>query len=354
MLARILSTEEIGLVGAVAIFQAFAALVIDSGFSFALLQRKEPTELDYSTVLWFNLFMSAALYAVLYFCAPWIAMLFQNDPRLIGLSRGMFLVLILNASAIVQINRLMKKMDVRMVAAANSAGLFLGGIVGIVLAVEGFGAWAIVWQTLVIAAVKSLVLWITCRWRPLFRFSFSSLRSFSGVAARMMGTSFLNTVFLNLYGFVIGNRVGLSSLGYYSQSDKWSKMGISSLSQVLTSTFVPALSNVQDDPERFIRISSRMNRFTAYLLMPAMIGLMVLARPAFHFLFGTKWDPSIVLFQLLSFRGIFVVLNSLYNNYLLARGEAGVIIKMEVFRDTVALIALFVALPFVGMSTPPP
>ena len=351
MLARILSTEEFGLVGAVAIFQAFASLIIDSGFSFALLQRREPTRLDYSTVLWFNLFVSALLYALLYLAAPLIADLFKGDDRLIGLSRGMFVVLILNASAIVQVNRLMKRMDVKMVAVANTLGLFLGGIVGIILALKGFGAWAIVWQTLVLAGVKSAVLWMTGKWTPLLRFSVSSLRSFSGVASRMMGTSFLNTVFLNLYGFVIGNRVGLSSLGYYTQSDKWSKMGISSLSQVLTSTFVPALSAVQNEPERFRAIVSRMNRFTAYLLMPAMIGMMVMARPAFHLLFGTKWDPSIVLFQLLALRGIFVVLNSLYNNYLLAKGEAGLIMKMEILRDTVALVALFVALPFVGLST---
>lgn len=352
MLARILSTEEFGLVGAVAIFQAFASLIIDSGFSFALLQRREPTRLDYSTVLWFNLFVSALLYALLYLAAPLIADLFQGDARLIGLSRGMFVVLILNASAIVQVNRLMKRMEVKMVAVSNTLGLFLGGIVGIVLALKGFGAWAIVWQTLVLAGVKSAVLWMTGKWTPLLRFSVSSLRSFSGVASRMMGTSFLNTIFLNLYGFVIGNRVGLSSLGYYTQSDKWSKMGISSLSQILTSTFVPALSAVQNEPERFRAIVSRMNRFTAYLLMPSMIGMMVMARPAFHLLFGTKWDPSIVLFQLLALRGIFVVLNSLYNNYLLAKGEAGLIMKMEILRDTVALVALFVALPFVGLSTP--
>ncbi len=352
VLARILSTEEIGLVGAVAIFQAFAALIIDSGFSYALLQRKSPTRLDYSTVLWFNLFVAVVLYIVLYFAAPAIASLFQGDERLIGLSRGMFVVLILNASAIVQINRLMKRMDVRMVAISNTVGLVLGGIAGIVLAVYGYGAWAIVWQTLIISGTKSIILWVTCKWTPLFKFSFKSLRSFTGVAAGMMGTSFLNTVFLNIYGFIIGNRVGLSSLGYYSQSDKWSKMGISSLSQVLTSTFVPALSQVQDDEMRFRRICSRMNRFTAYLLMPAMIGMMVLARPAFHFLFGTKWDPSIVLFQLLALRGIFVVLNSLYNNYLLARGEASLIMKLEVLRDTAAVIALFITLPLVGLATP--
>lgn len=352
VLARLLSTEEFGLVGAVLVFQAFASLLVDSGFSYALIQRKQPTQTDYSTVLWFNIGIATAIYIILFFCAPFIADCFQGDPRLIPLSRVMFLSFIINASAIVQTNRLMKRMDVKMVAVSNSMGLAVAAVIGIVLAVEGFGAWAIVWQTISLAAVKSLVLWTTQRWRPSIVFSWASLRSYFGVGSRMMLTSFLNTLFLNIYSFFIGNRAGLSLLGYYTQSDKWSKMGIMSLSQVLTSSFLPTLSAVQDDPARFFRACSRMNRLTSYLLFPAMLGLMVMATPIFHVLFGTKWDASIPLFQLLLFRGIFTVLTGLYNNFLLAKKHPKTIMWMEVLRDSVALVALFVTLPFINDSRP--
>lgn len=123
VLARELSLEDFGLVGALLIFQAFASLLVDSGFAYALIQRKHPSKLDYSTVLWFNLAVAAMLYAVLFVCAPLIADCFQGDMRLVPLSRVMFLSLILNASVIVQTNRLMKAMDVRLVAASNSVGL---------------------------------------------------------------------------------------------------------------------------------------------------------------------------------------------------------------------------------------
>ncbi|MDE7142664.1 MAG: lipopolysaccharide biosynthesis protein, partial [Muribaculaceae bacterium] len=318
VLARLLSQDDFGLVGAMLVFQAFATLFVDSGFSYALIQRKAPTRLDYSTVLWFNLLVACAVYVVLYFAAPLIADCFQGDRRLIPMSRVMFLSFILNASAIVQTNRLMKRMDVKMVAVSNSVGLFAGAIVGISLALGGYGAWAIVWQTVTLNGIKSLVLWLTSGWRPLWRFSAASLRSFFAVGWGMMGTSFLNTLFQNIYSFVIGNRAGLAPLGYYSQADKWSKMGITSISQVLTSSFLPALSEVQDDPERFSRISARMNRFTSYLLFPAMGFLALLAEPIFHCLFGEKWDASIILFQLLLVRGVFTVLSSLYNNYAVA------------------------------------
>lgn len=352
VLARLLSVDDFGLVGAVLIFQAFASLLVDSGFSSALIQRKQPTQTDYSTVFWFNLGVSVAIYFILYACAPLIAHLFQDDMRLVALSRVMFLSFVLNGLTIVQVNRLMKRMDVKMVAVSNSLGLVAGGAVGIALAVGGFGAWAVVWQTVVLAAVKALVLWTTQKWWPSACFSMAALRGFFGIGSRMMITSFLNTLFLNIYSFFIGNRVGMTSLGYYTQSDKWSKMGIMSFSQVLTSSFLPTLSAVQDDHDRFVRISSKMNRFTAYLLFPAMLGLMLVATPLFHILFGEKWDPSIALFQLLLLRGIFTILTGLFNNYLLGLGRARTIMWMEVLRDSVALAALFAAFPVMGDVRP--
>lgn len=350
VLARLLSQEDFGLVGAMLVFQAFATLFVDSGFSYALIQRKAPSRLDYSTVLWFNMMVAVGMYAVLFFCAPLIADCFQGDRRLIPLSRVMFLGFIFNASAIVQTNRLMKRMEVRMVAVSNSVGLFVGAIVGIWLAVAGYGAWAIVWQTLSLNFTKSLVLWLTSGWFPLMRFSWASLRSFFGVGGGMMASSFLNVLFQNIYSFFIGNRVGLAPLGYYTQADKWSKMGISSLSQVLTSSFLPALSQVQDDPERFARVTSKMNRFTSYLLFPAMGFLAVMATPVFHCLFGEKWDASIVLFQLLLLRGVFTVLTSLYNNYVIALARTRLVVAMEMLRDGAALVFLLATLPFIALT----
>lgn len=352
VLARVLTQEDFGLVGAVLIFQAFATLAVDSGFSYALIQRKRPTRLDYSTVLWFNLGAAAAFYLLLWFCAPLIARCFQDDTRLIPLTRVMCLALILNASAIVQTNRLLKAMQVKMIAASNAIGLAAGGAAGIALALSGFGAWAIVWQTLVTAAVKSLILWTTSRWRPLPQFSAAALKSYFSIGSKMMTASFLNILFQNIYSFFIGNRTGLTSLGYYTQSDKWSKMGISSITQTVTSSFLPALSAAQDEPRRFAAMTSKMNRFTAYIIFPAILGLMLMAKPVFHALFGAKWDPSIILFQLLLLRGIFVILCQLYNNYILALGHGGTIVKLEALRDTAAIIALAATLPFIGLTRP--
>lgn len=352
ILANLLSPQDFGLVGAVLVFQAFASLLVDSGFSSALIQRKEPTRADYSTVLWFNLSIATAIYVILYFCAPLIADCFQGDRRIIPLSRVMFLTFILNALSIVQVNRLTKRMDMKPVAVADTVGLAAGAAAGIWLALDGQGAWAIVWQSIANAAVKAIVLWSTQRWLPLPVFSWKILRSYFSIGSRMMFTSFLNTVFLNLYSFFIGNRVGMVSLGYYTQSDKWSKMGIMSVYQVLTSSFLPALSAVQDDPERFNRVSAKMNRFTSYIIFPAVCFLVALASPLFHLLFDTKWDPSVILFQLLLVRGIFTVFIGYYNNVLLVLGHARTIMWMEILRDGVAIAALVATLPYLAVSLP--
>lgn len=352
VLARVLSQEDFGLVTAILVFQAFASLFIDSGFSSALIQRKEPTRLDYSTVLWFNLGVAIALYIVMFFASPWIAQLFGGDQRLIPLARVMFLSFILNASAIVQTNILMKKMEVRMVAVSNSIGLVAGSVVGIGLAITGWGAWAMVWQTIAIGAVKSLILWTTGGWRPLWAFSSESLRSCFAVGSGVMFSSFLNTAFQNISGFIIGLRAGLVPLGYYGQADKWSKMGVMSLSQVLTASFLPLLSKVQDDSERYVRMCAKTHRFTAYLLFPAMGLLILMARPIFHTLFATKWDPSIILFQILLGQGVFTVLMLLYRNYILGLGKAKLLVVTEIVRDLAAIVAIIMVFPYIGLESP--
>lgn len=349
VLANILSKEDFGLVGIMLAFQAFASLFVDSGFSAALIQKESPTDRDYSTVFYFNLGVSVFIYAILWICAPLIAD-YYHDERLTSLSRVMFLAFIINATALVQTNRLMKQMTVAKIAVSNSVGLIVSGIVSIILAVKGFGAWAIVWQTITLAVVKSAFLWLTTHWFPQTGFSLSSLKSVFSVGMGVMASSFLNTISLNIYSFVIGKACNLSALGCYTQADKWSKMGVTSISQILTNSFLPILSGFQGDKERFVRAARKMNRFSSYLTFPSMLLLIALAEPIFHILFGTKWDEAIILFQILAARGIFVVLTSLYNQYILALGKSKALVWYEIIKDVMMIVAIVVTVPF-GVET---
>lgn len=345
VLANVVSKAEFGLVGAILVFQAFASLFVDSGFSTALIQRKNPTETDYSTVFWFNLGMSVMLYAVLWLCAPWIDSIFHAEGQLIPLARVMFVTFIINATAIVQMNRLMKQMTVKMIAVSNMIGLVVSGIVGIWLALAGWGAWAIVWQSIVLATVKSAVLWLTSSWVPRMEFSIESLRSIFSVGAGVMASSFLNTIFMNIYSFIIGAHYNLVQLGNYSQADKWSKMGVMSLSQVFTASFLPLLSAKQDEKSEFARMLTKINRFTCYVTFFVMGLLLVSSTQIFHVFFDTKWDSAILMFQLLVVRGIFTVITSQYNNYIISCGASRKYVYSEIVKDVSTVIAIVVTIP---------
>ena len=194
ILARLLSVEDFALVGAILVFQAFASLLVDSGFMPALMQRKAPTRLDYSSVLWFNILIAIFIYIILYFASPLIADWYGGEQRLIPLARVMFLSFIINATALVPANRFNKQLNLRPVAMANAGGLIAGAIVGILCAFAGYGAWALVWQTIALGTVKSILLWYAGKWSPMLRMSWQALRSFFAIGGSMLFTSFLNTL----------------------------------------------------------------------------------------------------------------------------------------------------------------
>lgn len=339
VLANLLSKEDFGLVGVLAVFQAFAILFVDSGFGSALLQKKEPDDDDYSTVFWFNLGVSIAVYALLYISAPLIARFF-GAPSLVALSRIMFLTFVLTGLGIVQTNRLMKRMDVKQIAIADLFALTVSGGLGVALAIAGFGAWAIVWQSVSLAALKSGWLWMTGNWTPKAVFSRNSLRDIRHIGLSVFSSQFFNTLFLNIYQFVIGKWYSLSQLGSYTQADKWSKMGSASLTQIFTSSFVPLLAKVQDDITTYHRYMKRIDRFTALLSMPILTIIAACGGSIFHFLFGTKWDVAVPLFQILCIRGIGTVFISLYGNFMMALGHGRQLVTVEIIKDIATAIAL--------------
>lgn len=350
ILANLLPKEDFGLVGALLVFQAFAILFVDSGFGAALLRMKNPQQSDYSTVFWFNTILSIVIYWILWFSAPLIASIF-HDVRLIALSKVMFLTFVFSALGIVQTNRLMKLMDVRHVAIANIISLIAGGIVGVWMATTGYGAWALVWQLVAAAAVKTGWLWIAVRWVPSLIISRESFAQIWRIGLSVFSSSFLNTLCLNIYSFLIGSLFRpLSMLGIYTQADKWSKMGSASISQVMTASFIPLLSKAQNNPEQFHRYQKKINRFVAFITFPFMIGLTIIGEPLFHTLFGTKWDAAIPLFQILCIRGIFIILQSLYTNYLLALGYGKKLITVEIIKDSMIIIAIFATVFFYDMT----
>lgn len=339
VLANLLSVEDFGLIGIILAFAAFANIFIDSGFSVALIQKKEITSKDYSTIFLFNLGVSISLYVLLFLAAPSIAD-FYGDTRLVALSRVLFFNIILLSLGLVQTSMLMRSMKMRQLTIANIISLTVSGALALFLAFSGYGVWALVIQTLSLSLCRSIVLWIGSRWRPEPVFCKASFRSIFAVGSHVLMSSFINTFFQNIYSLIIGTWYSLKELGYYTQADKWSKMGVMGMSQIIGFSLFPALSSIQQDEERMRRVFGKMNRMTSYLAFPLFIGLVVVAQPLFQLFFGSKWDASILLFQLLTAKGIFFIFTSLLNNYIMATGKTRLIFFLEITKDVLALIAI--------------
>lgn len=340
VLANLLSSDDFGLVGIVMAFAAFVNIFIEGGFTTALIQKKDADETDYSTAFWFNVAASTVMYVVMFFLSPFIADYFEDD-RLTLLCRVLFFNFIPVSLCIIQTSMLMREMNVKRIAVINALSLFISGAAALIVAWCGGGVWALVVQTLGISLVKSVLFWSMSRWRPAFVFSSSSFRQVFSVGGFVLLYSFVNTFFLNIYSFIIGKLFSLSQLGYYTQADKWSKMGYTALSQITGYSFFPALAGLQNEPERMRRAFSKMNKTVYYLSLPVFSGLIIVAEPLFHLFFGTKWDASIVMFRLLTVKGLFYVVSGVLMNYINATGRTRTTFRLEVVKDAVSLIAIF-------------
>lgn len=339
VLANLLFPEEFALVAVLNVFLAFATIFIDGGFSNALIQKKEVSARDYNTVFFFNLGMGTVIYVVLYLLAPVIAEAF-NDVRLVPLSRVMFLNFIFLSLGLVQSSILMKEMNMRKLSIINVCALVLASAASLALVLGGYGVWSLVAQPVGYSFLRSIGLWVGSSWRPRAEFSIKSLRGFLGFGSHMLLTNLVNTFFRNINPLIISTRYTMTGLGYYSQAEKWSNMGTTALSQIIGYSAFPALSAIQNDEERMQRVFSKIHRTTSYLAFPVFAGLIVVAQPLFNCLFGTKWDASVLLFQLLIIRGFFFIYSSLLNNYLMAMGNTRTIFRLEVVKDVILLVSI--------------
>ena len=339
ILANTLFPEDFGLIHIIIVFSAFLSVFIDSGFTVALIQRRNITDRDYNTIFFFNLSASIVLYLLLFFLAPLIAVWFE-DARLVPLSRTMFLTVIIQAFGLVQSSILMRNMHMKAFAISNIVPLLISGTIAVILALNGYGPWALVAQALALATTRSILLWMQNSWRPRIQFDKTSFLSLYSTGKNMFLTSFTGTLFQNLYPLIIAAWYSIRDLGYYAQADRWSKMGYTALGQAFGQSLFPALSSIQDDPERMRRVFGKTNRTAAYLSFPFFLGLIVIATPLFHVLFGTKWDASIPLFQLLLVKGIFFVFTTLMTNYLIAQGKIKTVFHFELMKNGVILLAI--------------
>lgn len=339
VIARILSPHDYGMVGMVVVFLAISQVFIDSGFSTALIQKKDRNETDYSTVFYFNIILGILFYLLLFVTAPLIAR-FYNQPELVNITRVLGINVFLISLAVVQRAKLTVVVDFKTQAKAGFIAVSLSGITGIILAYRGYGVWALVIQTLLNNLLNTAFLWLYSRWVPLFVFSIRSFRHLFAFGSKLLGAGILDTVYKNIYPLIIGKLFSSAELGYYTRADQFCQMPSSNLTGIIQRVTFPVLCDLQEDEVRLKEVYRKFIQMSALLIFPLMSGLAALSFPAIRLVLTDKWLPSAPLLQLLCLAGMLYPIHALNLNLLNVKGRSDLFLRLEIVKKLILTAAI--------------
>ena len=344
IMARILTPADYGLVGMLAIFIAVSQSLIDSGFSQALIRKQDRTELDNSTVFYFNIGVGLVLYFILFFSAPLIAK-FYNEPQLISITRVIGLSLVFNSLAVVQRALLTVKLDFKTQAKASFVGAIISGAIGISMAYTGFGVWAIVWQQISNLAIITILLWILSHWKPIWAYSWKSFKELFNFGSKLLASGLLDTIFKNLYLIVIGKFFRATDLGYYTRAHQFTDFASSNITGIFQRVTYPVLSTIQDNDERLADVYRRLLKTSAFIIFPLMMGLAAVAKPMILSFLTKEWLFSAVIIQILCFAQMWYPVHAINLNLLQVKGRSDIFLKLEIIKKINSVIMLCITLP---------
>lgn len=337
ILARILSPEEFGLVGMIAIFIALGNSLMDSGFSGALIRKENVTDKDLSTVFYTNLILSIIIYAILFVSAPFIAE-FLNTPILVKLVRILSLsVLIMSFTQVQKVN-FIRKIDFRTQAIISLAASLVSGIASIWMALDGYGVWSLVVQQLSKQAVVSLLLWIFSTWKPSAVFSWSSFKEMFYFGSKLLACSIISVIWNEIYSLVIGKMYNPVSVGYFTRAEKFKSLVTSNIGQVVQRVGYPVMSSIQNDPQRQVRVYRKVVRLTMLITSTLVMGLIGCADAMIEVLIGAKWLPAAEYLRILGLSGIFLPLILSSVNVFNANGKSDKTLLLEIIKTALAVI----------------
>lgn len=342
VLARLLDPEHYGVLSLMVIFTTLANVFIQTGFNTALIQNKDVTEEDYSSVFWVTLGIAAVLYGVIFLAAPLIAV-FYEMPEIILPLRVMALMLLPGAVNSVQLARVSREMDFKKVFTSNLSGILVAGIAGIIVALLGGGLWALVVQTMLNVIVVCVVMFFTVRWRPRLVCNFSRIRVLFSFGWKLLVSGLLDTLYQDLRSLVIGVKYDSGTLGYYNRGKQFPQFVINAVNGTVQSVMLPAMSAKQDKPEQVKALMRNSVMVSSYIIFPLMAGLAGVARPLVSFLLTDKWLPCVPYMQIYCFTLAFYPVHSCNLQAINAMGRSDIFLKLEVIKKTVGIASLVVA-----------
>lgn len=349
ILARLLSPDDYGCIGMLAIFILISTTLVNGGFGSALIQKKNPTNRDYSTIFYWNIFISIIFYFFIYIAAPFVAD-FYHIEKLSSVLRVEAIVIIINSFIIVQENQYRKQLQFKRLSLVYLASAFVSVTIAILLAYYNFQIWALVYQQIIMSFTTAVLLWISNKWRPQFTFSIDSFKELFSFGFFILLSDILNTICDNIQGLLIGRFYTPASMGYYTQAHKLDQIASTSISSVINQVSYPMLSTVQNDLTQMVNILKRFISILAFITIPVMLYLIILAKPIILIVYSDKWLASVPYFQILCVAGIANCLQGINYYAVAATGRSDVLFRWSLVKRGAGLCFVVLGLVIDGIN----
>lgn len=345
ILSRLLDPEIYGTVALVTVIIAILGVFVDSGFSTALIQKKEVDDLDYSSVFYFSLFICITLYVVLFFVSPIIAN-FYNNTELTNIIRVLGLTLIISGFKSIQNAYVTRNMIFKKYFFSTLGGTIVSAIVGVVLAYLGYGVWALVFQSLANNLIDAIILWFTVDWKPKLMFSISRLTELFSYGWKLLISSLLDTTYNQLTQLIIGKKYSSSDLAFYNKGNQLPDATTSAILISIDSVLFPTMSKKQENKDDVKNICRKSIKISSYVLWPMMIGLTACSDNLIRLLLTDKWAPAIPYLRIFCIIYAFYPIHTSNLNAIKALGRSDLFLKLEIMKKVVGLTIILISMQY--------
>ena len=341
VIARLVTPEAYGSIALLTVFTTLATVFVQSGLSTALIQKKDVSEEDFSSVFFFSLVMAAVVYCILFFSAPIIAS-FYEQTGLVKLLRIMSLTLFPGALNSLQIAALVKSLQFRKQFYSSLLAALFSGAIGIAMALYGLGAWALVFQQLSYQVVVCIVLWITVQWRPKLKFSFVRTKVLLSYGVKLLLARLVDTIYHNLENLIIGKKYSTDTLAYFSKGKQFPLILVDNIDTSMQSVMLSAFSQKQEQLSAVKGMLRRTMALSTYLIFPMMVGLACVGEPLIYLALGENWKGAIPFLQIYCFISMLFPLQTVSLQAINAIGHSDVYLKLMMAKRIfgVAVLAL--------------
>lgn len=346
VLARLLSPDDFGTIGMMMVFVILSNVFVDSGLNAAIIQKAKATDEDKSTVFLTNLALATFVYLVIFITTPYIATYFKN-PDLKILLRVLELMVVIDAFCAIQSALLARDMNFKKLTKIKLVSMLIASTTAIALAFAGLGIWALVVQYLLNSFLRTTITWFSSKWYPKLVFRKDSFKALFGYGYKLLLSSFVANLYVNLQQLLIGRYYKPSDLGYYSQARQFQNIPTGTISSVINGVAFPAYSKLQNDKNELLKMFRQNIRLVAFINTPLMTLLAVVALPLFIFLYSEKWIGSVQYFQFLCLAfGIFLAMHDCTLSVLKAVGRTDFVLKLEIIKKILGITFIFVGMHF--------